>query len=483
MLSEYATIRVATVAIVLLIADVAIAGQDALKATKTDLPAELDDLKAPSSPAFVLLGVSPTKVERPQAVKPLVLSAVTASSDGFPKNYAVEFTPYWLGSPKVSFSDYYNSGVAKAIPRHLSISIASTPLGERADAGTSLALGLRTLPLPGRKHPRLDALVGTLDRQQKAVVEAESLFSRPTHLLALIQAAHDLALDGANATLQADPFKTLVDRAIALTDAVESVAVNEETTERDRKTLSDAEYKARLADIEKQKKENEDKGKALAADTLAAVERHTTLEQRLATESKLEGLLSRVGTAHERRVTKGNADLKATALKIQALDRQRVGMTMSVAAAAAWDVPNDVTDHARLAKLGLWVTPGYRVLTCPTDVTRNCSQPVDILGVLRFLEDRRTGSSERTVEVGARIVWQSRSNLALSGEWLGRTSNNGLEPGTRLVGVAEYEISSSAFLYASFGRDFEERGVRRNLVSTIGITFGFGKRPILTSDN
>ena len=46
--------------------------------------------------------------------------------------------------------------------------------------------------------------------------------------------------------------------------------------------------------------------------------------------------------------------------------------------------------------------------------------------------------------------------------------------------MAEYEITKSAFLYASFGRDFEEKGTRRNLVSAIGITFGFGKKPIVT---
>jgi hypothetical protein len=65
----------------------------------------------------------------------------------------------------------------------------------------------------------------------------------------------------------------------------------------------------------------------------------------------------------------------------------------------------------------------------------------------------------------------------VSAEWLGRSGDD--EPGSRLVGVAEYEVTDSVFLYASFGRDFEEAGARQNLVSTIGLTFGLGKKPIL----
>ena len=48
-------------------------------AQQADRPS-LDDLKAPPSPAFVLLDVSPSKVERPQSVRPLVLSALSAIS-------------------------------------------------------------------------------------------------------------------------------------------------------------------------------------------------------------------------------------------------------------------------------------------------------------------------------------------------------------------------------------------------------------------
>ena len=58
----------------------------------------LDLLKAPSSPGFILLNKQPTDIERPSTPTNFMLSLRNAS-DNFstlPKNYAVEFAPFWL---------------------------------------------------------------------------------------------------------------------------------------------------------------------------------------------------------------------------------------------------------------------------------------------------------------------------------------------------------------------------------------------------
>src|SRR4029077_18887548 len=106
-----------------------------------------------------------------------------------------------------------------------------------------------------------------------------------------------------------------------------------------------------------------------------------------------------------------------------------------------------------------------------------CSQPVDILAVIRYLDSRRA-DEDTTWELGGLLCGQPIEKLALSGEYLVQTAND--DSNDRLVGVAEYQINDSAFLYASFGRDFSEKGTRRNLISTLGITFGFGKKPIVS---
>ena len=60
---------------------------------------DFDKLRTPDSPAFVILGVSPTEIQRPTTPK-----GVATTMGGFasgadvtiPKNYALEVAPYWL---------------------------------------------------------------------------------------------------------------------------------------------------------------------------------------------------------------------------------------------------------------------------------------------------------------------------------------------------------------------------------------------------
>jgi hypothetical protein len=58
----------------------------------------LKDLIVPSSPAFSLLDVSPKIVERPASFKALAFNIVSTLEGGntIPKNFAMEFAPYWL---------------------------------------------------------------------------------------------------------------------------------------------------------------------------------------------------------------------------------------------------------------------------------------------------------------------------------------------------------------------------------------------------
>ncbi|HEX2455702.1 MAG TPA: hypothetical protein VHI99_18545 [Vicinamibacterales bacterium] len=456
-----------------------------VRAQGPDRPS-LDDLKAPPSPAFVLLDVSPSKVERPQSVRPLVLSALSAiSTEGFPKNYAVEFAPYWLGTPQISFDQYYNSTVGQSLVRHLSVSVATTPL-EGAD-GTSIGFGARTLPFPGRPHPKLQALRDKLTELQLKVIDEEGFFSRHDRLIALLQEAQGAAVRATAQELATKPFEDLVDRMIDLDieiqkreierddinndlDALKSLPLEQQQAKKAELDERMKKVAAALADARKQRSQ-------LAGEMLKAVEL-SDIAKNLATEKQFEILVARYDQAQKVRAARLNAELRRTALAIQELDTRRVGFLLSVATALAWDIPDDQTRRTSLSRVGLWVTPGYSRVRCTgTGASQTCSTALDLLGVVRYLDDRRTPDSDTIWELGGRVIWRARTKLALSGEWLGRTGDD--EPGSRLVGVAEYEITDSIFLYASFGRDFEEAGARRNLVSTIGLSFGLGKRPII----
>jgi hypothetical protein len=450
-----------------------------------ELPA-VDDLRAPPSPAFVLLDVAPSKIERPQAVRALVLSALSAlSTDGFPKNYAVEVAPYWLGTPELSFDEYYSSSVAQAIARHLSISVATTPLAGSSESGTSIGIGARTLPLPGRAHPRLQTLLQTLQRLQQETIDEEGFFARRQRLILLLQEAQGTAVAGTDVTLATKPFEDLIDRMIDLEIALKKVAIELDDNAGELaavRELPPDRQKQREDELKKERAQHEavhdslaKQRRELGAKMIEAV-RQSDIAQNLATEKQFELLVARYDQAQRARATRRAAALKETALAIQALDTQRVGPLLAVAAAVSWDIPGGETELTTLSKVGFWVTPGYRIARC-SGAGQNCATSFDLLGVVRFLDDRRPSGTGDIWELGARFIWQPQTKLAVSAEWLGRSGDD--EPGSRLVGVAEYEVTDSVFLYASFGRDFEEAGARQNLVSTIGLTFGLGKKPIL----
>ncbi|WP_419166155.1 hypothetical protein [Candidatus Palauibacter sp.] len=134
----------------------------------------IQDVRAPQSPAFVLLGASPTSVERPMTPKAFAISLASArggDTDLIPNNYALEVAPYWLREhPQLTFDDYYDAGFLQRIAQTLSISLASqrlTDAGKIADSelegggtvttmsGSRVSLGARTMLVSGRAHPSL----------------------------------------------------------------------------------------------------------------------------------------------------------------------------------------------------------------------------------------------------------------------------------------------------------------------------------------
>jgi hypothetical protein len=480
--------RVARIMTLAAFAATAMAGQVAAQQAGGGQPS-VDDLKAPASPAFVLLDVAPSKVERPQAVRPLVLSALAAAGDGgLPRNYAVEFAPYWLGTPEISFDDYYNPG-ARALLQHLSVSLATTPIGGADPTGTAIGLGMRTLALPGRAHPQLVALRRKLVTAQLALNRVIGSQSRRRRLITLLRSAEVSSAQGVNAELGSPSFDELVKELGALDRDLERREgerddVDVELAEIQR--LPENERKARQEELEKKREALNQQiaaiGKsvqALAVKTGDALDK-SAIPAHLTRGKQLDEVASRLELAQDAEEQRLRSTLQATALKIQALDRQRVGALLAVAGALAWSVPDDDSSRASLSKVGVWATPGYRIAMCASgEADAPCSTSLDALGVIRYLDDRLDGE-DGVWELGGRVVWQPTATLAVSAEVLGRTGSNAdIDEGTRVVGLAEYRVTDDIYLHASFGRDFKDPAKNRSLVSVIGLTFGFGSRPVI----
>lgn len=110
-------------------------------------------LRTPTSPAFVLLGIAPTEVERPNTPSDLALSVLNRSAafTSLPKDVALEISPYWLVKhPMLTWEADSARGLGSSIARTMTISFATAELGTTARPVTGLAIGFRAAPFSGR---------------------------------------------------------------------------------------------------------------------------------------------------------------------------------------------------------------------------------------------------------------------------------------------------------------------------------------------
>src|SRR3989454_10301554 len=138
-------------------------------------PGGLEELRTPTSPAFVLLDLTPSAVERPTTPKALAASLLAARGalQFLPRNYAIAVAPYWLAPhPTLTYQQFHNPGLWQSIKQTASISLAtsrSSGTGIVPDSGTAIGLGMRTFVAAGHPDRRaLDSLTARLDTIQRS---------------------------------------------------------------------------------------------------------------------------------------------------------------------------------------------------------------------------------------------------------------------------------------------------------------------------
>jgi len=123
-----------------------------LAAQIPDAPAAYNQLRTPTSPAFVVLGVTPTAVERPNTPADIAFSILNSSGalTSLPKDVAIEFSPYWLfGHPKLEWRNDVKRGLGTSLARTATLSFATAELGSTSRPVTGLAFGFRASPFSG----------------------------------------------------------------------------------------------------------------------------------------------------------------------------------------------------------------------------------------------------------------------------------------------------------------------------------------------
>ncbi len=397
-----------------------------------DTTIKLDLLKSPSSPAFNLLGISPSLIERPSDITEFRLSLQNATTNfSIPDAYAVELAPFLMKRKKYLLNTFNDNKYT--IPQTFVVSAGYSRLGP--DGGddvdslktTKLAFGIKfSIKRPGWTG-QTEKVYDSMIKLQKLLLNAYEQISQSN--------AHN-----------------------------EQVSV----------------YKVELKSIIKKPSANwTDAEKQRATFLTKAID---SLEVLIGNESNeaMQELRSEVAEASE-----VYQKLKATA---SSFTQERKGFFIDFASGIVVDFPANRFDNSRTSKAGAWLTMGNengnKGITS-LFILRYLYQPESI-----FADPQGNLSTDKvsTFDAGGRLLINGvEGRFALSSELLYRSvlGKSDLEPSWRFVMNAEYALWKNQKLSFAFGRNFDGTISKGgNLIAALNFVAGLGStRKVATKEN
>ena len=399
---------------------------------------DLTELKAPSSPAFSILGVQPNDIARPKTFEALeanLFSSISGeNSTILPNNYALEFSPYWLMShPKLQYKQM-QPGFGQTIIQNASFSVATNQYKNSEDTATifsKMGFGFRTMLVEGKTDSKVQELV--LDQLQKRVV--------------LSQVVLHMLVENTQLTDLSDIRDTIESEFI-------SAGLSEEQASQDANEI----YQ-----VMKQINDNNNKSSSI-------------VESRKLIEKTSEFLIA--DQENSNRIT--NA-----AKSLQEANLDKKGFMIELAGALVLDFPENNTNYSKVTKYAVWLTPGYRF----KDVNGKSGNIIELLGVMRYLRNEAATDFSDNIDLGLRAGIGIKK-LSFSGEIIHRfqrvlvseTTQNGFITkttkslsDTRYDFNIEYKLSDKLVLAYTFGQNFTfNTEFAGNLISVASLNFGFG---------
>ncbi len=117
-----------------------------------EAPPAFNTIRTPTSPAFTLLGIEPSSVERPNTPSSLAVALLGRAQERetVPADFALELSPYWLvGHPRLAWRDDETRTIGQSLARTATLSVATGATGTKDVPVTSLAVGGRASVFSG----------------------------------------------------------------------------------------------------------------------------------------------------------------------------------------------------------------------------------------------------------------------------------------------------------------------------------------------
>jgi hypothetical protein len=427
----------------------------------------LDGLQTPPSPAFTLLGVSPTTIDRPttpQGIAFNLLAAAVKSDSLIPSDYALEVAPYWLKNrPNLSYNTYFAPKTTQSIAQTLSFSFVTSKPANTPTGTTDIGFGARTSIRAGHASLKVRNLLKSLASDHIKYQILDATLERVTAAAPSIPASAP--------TLPAN-IEAILDPSIIKQSELTSAEIAAIVTEM-RKALLQTWATAMDRKREPTRLMMEGVSQLLSTEPTDPVEAEKWRKARDAMREQLRVIPQAMDTADivarlKEKLTALETSFSDTSRRIQAEDKIRRGFILSVAGAVASRVVADGgLRDADYRGSGLWVTSAYR-----TD-----GPLIDFIAMARVVS-RPAAQGDDVYDFGAQFVHQP-GQFVWAAEYVQRVEK-GDAPTTQRLGVNfEYKLRDNVILSAAFGKDFANPSAGRpkgGLVSVLGVNVGFSAK-------
>jgi len=392
-----------------------------------NLDNQVKSLQLNSSPAYVVLGVDPENIQRPNSPTDFIASVQSAVvNDKLQPNFAMETSPYYWGkkkpgSKKFDVYDYilvndYWQNIAKSITLSFATSPSDSITFSKIPGGTGLGLGMHLQLVQGRVSPNV-----------RKNLQGWYQYTRLQGVLeSMIQ-----TLEGAN--LPIEDMDTWMDETL-------SVGSN--------KSISD--------------------GEKMVIKSL--------LQQKLKKNSFTPNDLDAIRKVRDDVVTKSKTAIGQVNTYQFPLTRE--GFMLEFAVANASIAANSNWQDLQSAKTAIWLTPSYRF---NINKDPEIIDFIDLMAVVRVTINSKSTDTSNYIDAGGKLQWV-HNKLSLSAEsifrWLSNKPENQAKAYTVRTDVTiSYKLNDVVTFKATFGSNFDGNSTHYSDPSKIfavgGFHFGF----------
>jgi len=383
---------------------------------------EVDILRAPSSPASNLLGISTTDIDKPTDISSFMVSVQSASSSftSFPSNYSMDFLPYYLlanGKTDFTTKGLQNADFKNIFKQTFIISLAiSNP------DSTNTSFNYKNTY--GSLGFKFSIFRGQYDSITKA--KLDSIINMQDKVNQLSNTEIDQWLNSND-----EEYKTLIKKR---EDLFKGAITPEQIT--------------KIKESEKYKK----------------------------IQDQLDNKFENFSKSDEK--AKLFDEIKKIAAEFQT---NRIGFSWDVNCGVSGEFRNRNFDNGKLFNAGIWTNFGYtnEKGIAFLGLLRYLYNPDKILALDNNINELENIS---TFDAGARIAYsksQSKFSCSIEGIYRSVLNGNQIDPSWKMIFNADYSLFKNKKLTFSFGRDFDGTISKDgNLIAALTLIAGFGNNKI-----